>query len=355
MGLLSRYQHQIAHKHLHPDRRQQQVVRVLNAFAVQLEQSINARRWFFARRQAPKSLYLYGKVGRGKTMLMDLLYNTIKVQKRRHHFGEFMLWLHAELKHQQGKKNPLNLIASSIAKSTDLLCFDELQVNDIADAMLLGRFFHHLLDSGVVLCATSNQHPNGLYADGLQRERFVPVIQRIEQDFALIPLFDGSDYRRFDLLDSERYLVPANQTNREQILLELYRFQDDPPLADSVLLINGRPVTSIALFRHAKAAVFSFEALCATPRSSSDYLQLAQDWSIFALVNIPRMDEKHLDELHRFILLIDQLYERRLACLFTAEAPIDELYTGEKLRVSFARCASRLYSLQHHPIPTISP
>jgi len=351
MNLLWRYHRQVEQQRLHPDRRQQQVVRVLNSFAQQLCDNVNSRRWLFTRKRPPQSLYLYGEVGRGKTMLMDLLYESIDLRKERHHFGEFMLWLHAELKRLQGKKNPLTQVAGAIAKKTDLLCFDELQVNDIADAMLLGRFFNHLLDTGVVLCVTSNLHPSQLYADGLQRERFLPVIKRIECDFVLLPMFDGSDYRRFELLDSERYLIPADGATRERMLLELCRFQDQPPLEDCVLRINGREIAGLALFRQARAAVFSFDSLCATARSSGDYLELTRQWPVFALLNIPRLDDNRLDEVRRFIQLVDQLYEQQCACLFTAEAPIDQLYQGEKMRVPFARCASRLYSLHHLPIP----
>ena len=350
MSLQWQYKQLLDRQHLRPDPRQKQLVAVLDAFAHQLEESVNAKRWLFFRNQAPQSLYLYGAVGRGKTMLMDLLFDTIRVPKKRYHFNEFMLWLHEELKRHQGIKNPLAVIAQSLADQTSLLCFDEFQVRDIADAMLLGRFFDLMLDSGVVLCVTSNIHPSELYADGLQRERFMPVINRLTRDFSLLPLFDGGDYRRSNTLSTHRYFTPANTTTNTQILVLLSQLQTQVGVERCVVRVLGRQITSLAIFRQAKAIAFHFDALCATARSAADYRELARQWPNFALLNIPQLSDDHADALQRFIVLVDQLYEHQCACFFSSNHPIDQLYTQQKMSVPFARCASRLYSLQHFPL-----
>jgi cell division protein ZapE len=301
-----------------------------------------------SRQPAPiKGLYIYGGVGRGKTYLMDTFFDCLPLDsKQRTHFHRFMQQVHAELAALKLQKNPLELVAASIASRTGLLCFDEFFVSDIGDAMILGGLLEHLMKEGVVLVATSNIHPDGLYANGLQRARFLPAIDLLHKHTRVFELDGGIDYRLRALKQACLYFTPLG-VEADAALLEGFNslvYGHSDRLRDSAIEILGRAVPARVVSDG--VAWFDFSQLCGGARSAFDYIELARQFHSIVLSNVPQMTAAQDDLARRFVSLIDELYDRHVKLLLSASVPLTELYTGASLTFVFERTRSRLLEMQ---------
>jgi len=298
-----------------------------------------------APRPPLRGLYLWGSVGRGKTWLMDLFCASLPPPLvRRRHFHRFMYEVHRQLARTRRRRAPLETIAAGIAREVRVLCFDELQVADIADAMILGSLFTGLFRRGVTLVATSNVPPADLYHDGLQHQRFLPAIALLEAHLDVLRLAGDTDYRLRQLTQAGIYL-PANASDTRARLAALFeRLADRDCSRGGALDIEGRP---IAVIRASAAVVwFDFEALCGGPRSQNDYIEIAREYHSVIVSGVPVFDAQHEDEARRFIALVDELYDRNVTLVVSAAAAPAALYRGERLAALFARTASRLTEMQ---------
>lgn len=303
-----------------------------------------------ARREVSlKGLYLWGGVGRGKTYLMDLFYECLPLQaKRRTHFHRFMQEIHQQLTRLQGAANPLQEIASNIAATTRVLCFDEFFVSDIGDAMILAGLLDALFSRSVLLVATSNVEPRRLYENGLQRERFLPAIALLQKHTEVAEIRPGTDYRLQRLSNTELYLYPESEDTEEKLL------QSFRNLAPDVREIQDAPMIRIlqrdipARYCADDVVWFSFAALCDSPRSAFDYVEIARLYHALILSGVPRLGDDNNDQARRFINLIDELYDRRVKLILSADCPLEDLYCGSRLSFEFERTRSRLVEMQSH-------
>ena len=298
---------------------------------------------------APQGLYLYGPVGRGKSMLMDLFYGSIAGDhKRRVHFHEFMLEIHDTMhrwRQRDGKlQDPLPKIAAEIAKETWLICFDEFQVDNIADAMILGRLFEGLFDEGVVVVATSNRQPDDLYAGGLQRDRFLPFIEILKGRIDILELEAERDYRRDRLVDMGVYHTPLGPAAEAALDAAFAALTDDAAGAPADLTATGRKV--IVPLAAKGVARFTFADLCEKPLGAPDYLAIAKAYHTVILSGIPLLPPARRNESRRLVTLIDALYEHKVNVVASADGPPDELSPEGDTAFAFERTASRLIEMQ---------
>ncbi len=297
------------------------------------------------RRRAVRGLYLWGGVGRGKTYLMDLFYDALPFeQKRRSHFHRFMQDTHEQLGALGDTRDPLPLVARRIAEQTRVLCFDEFYVSDIGDAMILGTLLSALFEQGVTLIATSNVPPRELYADGLQRQRFLPAIDLLEAHTTVMEMGAGDDYRLRILESAEIYHHPLDQAAEENLARYFSGIVPDRPRSGAMLQIAGRLIAA----RHSGDGIawFDFNELCTAPRSPMDYLELARLYHTVLVSGVPVMDERRDDDMRRFIGLVDVFYDRRVKLILSAETAPERLYQGEQLAFEFRRTRSRLREMQ---------
>ncbi len=302
------------------------------------------------RPAAPQGLYLWGGVGRGKTFLIDLFHDGLPIrEKRRTHFHRFMREIHARLRAHAGERDPLATIARELRGQLRVLVLDEFFVSDIGDAMLLGRLLEHLFDQGVVLVTTSNTAPSDLYKDGLQRVRFLPAIALIEKHCRVLALDSDTDYRLRALTRSPVYRSPLDDDSNAWLDDRWHALGGDS-LAQggkhrhAGIDIDGRRIPVRA--RCKGMAWFDFAALCEGPRGSSDYIHIAVEFHTVLLGDIPRMDATKDDAARRFVNLIDELYDRHVNLICTADAPPTRLYAGERLAGAFERTTSRLIEMR---------
>ncbi len=299
-----------------------------------------------ARASAPeRGIYLWGGVGRGKTWLMDLFFQSLPfAQRRRRHFHRFMHDVHADLKTLNHHEAPLEQVAEHIAQDARVVCFDELFVTDIADAMILGTLFEGLFRRGVTLVATSNVPPRELYKEGLQRQRFLPVIDLLEQHMSVIAVDGDTDYRLRQLTRAGTYL-PTDAPDTPQRLEALFaELADGSGRGGGTVEIEGR---GIPVVREADNAIwFEFAALCEGPRSQNDYIEISRDYQCVIVANVPRFAATQENAARRFIALVDELYDRNVNLIISAAARPAHLYTGERLALEFRRTTSRLIEMQ---------
>lgn len=295
--------------------------------------------------QPQRGLYLWGGVGRGKTWLMDLFLESLPfAQARRTHFHRFMHDAHAALKELRDQADPLERLAERIARDTRVLCFDELAVADIADAMILGGLIAGLTSRGVSLVATSNVRPRDLYAGGLQRRRFLPAIQLIERHTEVLEVAGATDYRLRRLTQAGTYLAADAPDSGKRLQALFEELAGHGAIAVGSIEVEGR---QIPVVRRGHGAVwFEFAALCAGPRSQDDYIEIAREFGSVVVANVPVFDALHENEARRFIALVDELYDRGVNLIVSASAPPAELYRGERLALEFRRTASRLVEMQ---------
>lgn len=295
--------------------------------------------------QQVRGLYLWGGVGRGKTWLMDLFYESLPfAERRRRHFHRFMHDVHAELARSRHQRSPLERIAARIAREVRVLCFDELYVADIADAMILGALFAGLVQRGVTLVATSNVPPQELYRGGLQRERFLPTIRLLEQHLEVLRLAGATDYRLRQLTQAGVYLSSDAPDTQARLASLFAGLADHAVQRGGALEVEGRPIEVVCA--SANVAWFQFDALCAGPRSVEDYIEIAREFQALLVSGVPVLDPLHEDEARRLIALVDELYDRNVKLIVSAAAPPGGLYRGERLGALFARTASRLTEMQ---------
>lgn len=296
-----------------------------------------------------KGLYFWGGVGRGKTYLVDTFYNALPFEdKLRIHFHRFMHRVHEELKHLKGRSDPLPLIAEKLAKEARVICFDELFVQDITDAMLLGTLMEELFKRGVVLVATSNIVPDDLYKNGLQRQRFIPAIEAIKANCEVVNVDGGIDYRMRTLTQAEIYHAPLDEKADSNLVGYFNQLAPDHQAhsENKPIIINGREIT--ARMEADDVAMFDFDVLCGGPRSQNDYMEISRLYHAVLLADVRQMGEKNDDIARRFIALVDEFYERHVKLIISAEAPLEELYSGGRLSFEFKRCISRLQEMQSH-------
>ncbi|CAM3785642.1 cell division protein ZapE [Rheinheimera salexigens] len=357
--MLAQYQQQIETTALRYDEAQYQLIQQLQLLAQQLNAGETPR----------QGIYIYGPVGRGKTMLMDSFYQHLKIkQKIRLHFHHFMARVHKELDRLTGQADPLEQIAKNWAKQYKVLCFDEFFVNDIGDAMLLGTLWQALFSHGVLLVTTSNAPPSQLYVNGLQRQRFLPTISLLEHYCQLINLDNGIDYRRSENSPKPYYLQHGSATQLQRLSQQLF----GPVQACQQVSVQQRSID--CLWRNEYVIGFDFMALCHGPRSQLDYMQLAAQYKAIAVHQVPQFSylaEKAIvhgvedqyqrehkeyfvskmdDEARRFIALVDECYDKGCLLLLSAEVDIADLYQAKQLAFAFERSTSRLYEMQRWQI-----
>ncbi len=288
----------------------------------------------------PKGVYLWGPVGRGKSFLMDSFYLAVPlVRKRRVHFHHFMREIHRELNELKGTEDPIAAVAARTARRYRLICFDEFHVSDIADAMILGRLLEQVIARGVVFCMTSNYPPEGLYPDGLQRERFTPVIELLKDKLDVVKVDNGTDYRRLKMERLKVYHV-GSDADFPRIFDELRDVEEERHALD----VEGR---SIPYRKRAGGLVwFDFEALCGGPRSYADYVDLARRFHTVMLSGIPRMSAKNADAARRLTWLVDVFYDDKVNLVVAAEAEPEQLFGEGEHSAEFQRTVSRLHEMQ---------
>lgn len=292
-----------------------------------------------------QGLYFWGGVGRGKTYLVDTFYECLPFEnKMRIHFHRFMHRVHEEMKELSGESDPLKMVAKKFSEETKVICFDEFFVSDITDAMILGTLMQELFARGICLVATSNIIPNDLYKNGLQRARFLPAIELINQNTRVVNVDSGVDYRLRTLEQAEIYHHPLDGKSFEN--LKRYFTQLAPELGSSgrKIEIEGRKIQSI---QDADGVVmFDFRALCDGPRSQTDYMEISRFYHTVLLANVEQMGQQIDDIARRFIAMVDEFYERNVKLIISAQVPMEELYTSGQLDFQFKRCISRLKEMQ---------
>ncbi|WP_240023455.1 cell division protein ZapE [Serratia marcescens] len=292
-----------------------------------------------------QGLYMWGGVGRGKTWLMDMFFHSLSGdRKMRLHFHRFMLRVHEELTELQGRENPLEIVADGFKAETDVLCFDEFFVSDITDAMLLATLLQALFARGITLVATSNIPPDDLYRNGLQRARFLPAIDLINEYCDVMNVDAGIDYRLRTLTQAHLYLTPLNDQTRatlDRMFIKLAgKAGEDAP----VLQINHRPLQAIRSVDGVLAV--DFHTLCEEARSQLDYIALSRLYHSVILYNVQVMGPLKENTARRFLALVDEFYERHIKLVIGAEASMFEIYQGVQLKFEFQRCLSRLQEMQ---------
>ena len=352
--LEKQYKNQVAQGHIQYEQAQiialQHLQNMLNNLrsTFEYDQKSILHKLLLPRPNMCQSLYIFGNVGRGKSMLMDLFFDACPIrQKRRVHFHAFMQEVHAFM-HQwraQNNTDAISALAKHIRNSELLLCFDEFHVSDIADAMILMRLFSKLFDLGLVVVITSNFHPDQLYHDGLQRELFLPFVRLLQQKADVIELIAKQDYRLSHLHALKTtYYFPLDEQAAKFVLQSYNELTNFAPLKPGIVEVLGRKVVLSAV--HGNVALTSFDELCMQALGPADYLGIGNQFDILILADIPKLTIEKCNEAKRFVTLIDALYEHKVKLICTAEAPAQELYTDGEGSFEFERTVSRLIDMQ---------
>lgn len=355
---MERYQRDLQRENFSRDAAQAEAVAALDALYRELLQQETARqeqgplqRLLARFNKSPvepvTGLYLWGGVGRGKTYLVDNFYDCLPFSRKlRTHFHRFMQRVHAELTRLEGESDPLLLVADRLADETRVICFDEFFVSDITDAMILGGLMEALFARGVCLVATSNIVPDDLYRDGLQRQRFLPVIDLLKRHTRVMNVDGGVDYRLRALEQAELYHSPLGEEANRSLKRSFDSLAPEAGLQWEKLEINGRYLSSRWLADD--VVWFEFEELCDGPRSQNDYIELARIYHTVLLGGVPQMGGATDDLARRFINMVDEFYDHNVKLVLSAEVSLPELYSGGKLDFEFQRTASRLQEMQSH-------
>jgi cell division protein ZapE len=347
---------QTAAHRLEPDAGQQQAAARLDELSARLierSQSIAGKLRAQLRRLGAKpdetplrGLYLWGGVGRGKTMLMDMFFESLPAGlAQRAHFYRFMREVHAQLRNIKNRTDPLDSVAEQLAARAGVLCLDEFIVADIADAMILSGLFDGLFRRGVVLVSTSNLAPQDLYKDGLQRQRFLPAIELLQKHVDILHLDAGIDYRLRELEQAPTYLdskLPGTALKLKRRFAALAAGAG--AAGPATLTVEERPINAQATA--AGMVWFEFKDICEGPRSQNDYIELARLYHTVFISNVPEFTRANENAARRFIMLIDEFYDRNVNVVISAAAAPADLYQGERLRLEFSRAASRLIEMQ---------
>ena len=330
------------------DPAQLHAVEMLEACAAQgthyKQKRSNALKKLINRPSIPMEVYMFGGVGRGKSFLMDCFYNAVPLQRKtRLHFHEFMREVHRELVDLQGTVNPLDALGKRISERYRLICFDEFHVADVTDAMILYRLLEAMVKYNVGMVTTSNFEPDGLYPNGLHRDRILPAIELLKTHMQVVNVDNGTDYRRRTLQHVDLYLTPLSEENEqrmERAFEEMADAKDETP----VMTIESRQIRAI---RRAGGVVwFDFWTLCGGPRSQNDYLELATQFHTVMVSNVPHMPVNMASQARRFTWLVDVMYDRRCKLFLSAAVCAEKLYTEGPLSHEFPRTVSRLNEMQ---------
>ena len=353
MSPLERYQYDIEHNGFSEDEAQLNAVKHLQRLHDELidwhhSHTLSAWRKLLSKEpERPQGIYFWGGVGRGKTYLVDTFFESLPVERKwRIHFHRFMHRVDNELKMLDKQSDPLRIVADKIADEALIVCFDEFFVQDITDAMLLGKLFEYLFERGVVLVATSNIIPDDLYKNGLQRARFIPAIKLIKRHCEVVNVDSGIDYRLRTLTRAEIFHSPLDDQadkNLWQYFKELAPECKDRYESDCID-IEGRDIDVRA--ECDDVVFFDFASICKTARSQNDYMEIARIYHAVLISNVEQMGAGKDDTARRFISLVDEFYERRVKLILSAEVDIESLYTEGQLTFEFRRCVSRLQEMQ---------
>ncbi len=353
LGPLAQYQQDALKPGFIADASQASAVAALNDLYLRLiaAQNSQASLWqrVFSSRKAskepPMGIYFWGGGGRGKTYLMDVFFDSLPFpRKMRPHFHRFMRRVHAELTELKGQKNPLEQVADRLADEACVICFDEFFVTDITDAMLLAGLLTALFNRGVCLVATSNIVPDGLYPNGLQREKFLPAIALLNRHTQVINVDGGIDYRLRTLQQAALYLYPLHAQSHLELTKHFERLSHGADIAPKQLTIEGRQI--LAAGEWEDVVWFDFAAVCEGPRSQRDYIVLAKEYHTVLLSGVPQLGAANDDAARRFVYLVDEFYDRGVKLIISAATSIASLYSGGKLSFEFARTQSRLLEMQ---------
>lgn len=356
MTPLERYRAEVAQAVLEPDPVQANTMLHLEDLYHSLTSSRQAPggvfRWLREKLRPTQTapvpgLYLWGGVGRGKTLLVDLFYDCLPfTQKKRTHFHRFMRKVHEELRQLRERQDPLSLVGQRFASQHRILCLDEFFVNDIGDAMILSGLLKSLHQHGVTLVSTSNVAPDDLYKNGLQRDRFVPAIEWLKSSNRIVHVDGSLDYRLQFLDNAQTYFTPLGSAARDGLAHNFSHVATEPGRPGVSLEIEGRDIPTE---RHADGVVwFDFNIICGGHRSQNDYLEIARCFHTVLIGDVPVLDPQSDDAARRFVHLVDVFYDRNVKLILSAAAPPDRLYQGKRLGQDFQRTASRLVEMQSH-------
>jgi len=340
------YTDRVARGELDPDPAQEDILPEFERIRAALAQPV--KRGLFRRAPEPvPGLYLWGGVGRGKSMLMDMFATAVDAPARRVHFHAFMQEIHQGMHEARGRgvEDALRPVADAVAKQARLLAFDEMQITDITDAMIVGRLFERLFETGVVVVTTSNRPPDDLYKDGLNRQLFLPFIALLKERMVVRELASDTDYRQNRLAGSPVYFTPADRAAREEIR-HIWQGLTGGDTAPLTLRVKGRDVVLPEF--HNGAARASFYELCGKPLGPADYLAISDALRLLVLEDIPRLGRSNFNEAKRFVTLVDALYEARVRLICSAAAEPEMLYIEGEGSFEFERTASRLREMMSH-------
>lgn len=347
---LQRYQAALATGEFSEDSVQLAAVTYMDKLHHEILQSQNEKSGWFAslfksKPATPKGLYMWGGVGRGKTWMMDMFYDSLPIERKmRMHFHHFMQRVQRELVALQGQPDPLKKVADIIHREAVVICFDEFFVSNVSDAMILGDLFTMLFDRGITLVATSNIEPAGLYKNGIHRDRFLPAIAQVEKHTTVMNIDAGIDYRLRLLKQAKLYSSPLSAETDGWLMERFNTLSGGQSCTDQPIVIANREIEIIR--RTETMLLVDFRALCMQPRSASDFIEIANDYSTVMLDNVPFLNDTFMDPTRRLIYLVDEFYDRKVKLLMRAEQSILELYQGEKLAFEIERTRSRLLEMQ---------
>ncbi|MEB3752814.1 cell division protein ZapE [Acinetobacter sp. MD2(2019)] len=343
-----RYEKALASGHFIADDAQAKAVNELQRTWQELQERQTASQSFFGRfrkQVPPRGVYMWGGVGRGKTWLMDQFFDSIPFRRKmRMHFHHFMQFVHKELNKLSGQQNPLDTVADQIYKNAVVICFDEFFVSNVTDAMILSDLFQKLFNSGITLIATSNIAPDGLYKNGIHRDRFLPTIEMVKKFCEILNVDAGVDYRLRVLKQAQLFKYPLSSDTDQWIAERFEALTHGQHVSHEPIEINHRQVENLG---HSVDVLWcDFKELCLKPRSPADFIELANTYQTVLIRNIPHLTDQINDATRRFIYLVDEFYDRGVKLLLTSEDSIIEIYHGEKLAFEIERTRSRLLEMQ---------
>ncbi len=345
---LEKYTQAIESGQFMPDEAQAQAVQELDRVWTELFTRYKSTKTTFRRfrrQTSPKGVYMWGGVGRGKTWLMDQFYDSIPFRRKtRLHFHHFMQQVHKELNKLSGQRNPLELVADQIYKNAVVICFDEFFVSNVTDAMILSDLFQKLFERGVTLVATSNIAPEGLYKNGIHRDRFLPTIALVQQHCAVLNVDAGVDYRLRVLKQAQLFKYPLTDDAHAWMNERFQALTHTQMPCNTSIIINSRVVETLG---HTEDVLWcEFSELCFKPRSPADFIEIANIYNTVLVSNVPHLTDFLSEGTRRFIYLVDEFYDRGVKLLLTSEDSIVELYQGERLAFEIERTRSRLLEMQ---------